>query len=64
MNRFILVFFFLISIQQTIAQDWLLAPIAQKSDVKEFKNGKVIEISNGLIARQIQISPNAATVSF
>lgn len=64
MNQFILAFSFLISIQQTIAQDWLLAPIAQKSDVKLLKNGKLIEISNGLIARQIQISPNAATISF
>lgn len=48
----------------TSAQDWLIAPISQKSEVKIVKNGQTIEISNGLIARQIQILPNAATVSF
>ncbi len=46
------------------AQDWLITPIVQKSEVKVVKNGKAIELSNGLVARQIQISPNAATVSY
>lgn len=58
-------YFFLFFVYHSVfAQDWLIAPISQKSEVKIVKNGKAITISNGLIARQIQISPNAATVSF
>ena len=57
-------FFLLFAYHSVFAQDWLIAPVAQKSEVKVLKNSKLIEISNGLIARQIQISPNAATVSF
>lgn len=47
-----------------VAQDWLVTPIVQKSEIKTLKGGKVLEISNGLITRQIQISPNAATISY
>ena len=57
-------FFLLFAYHSVFAQDWLIAPVTQKSEVKVLKNSKLIEISNGLIARQIQISPNAATVSF
>ncbi len=51
-------------VHDIVAQDWLVAPVAQKSEIKILNNGKSLEITNGLIARQIQISPNAATVSF
>jgi hypothetical protein len=49
---------------QLPAKDWLLQPFTQKSEVKVLKNGKLLEITNGLISRQIRVSPNAATVSF
>lgn len=51
-------------VAQSLKQDWLVSPITQKSEVKVLKNGKVLELTNGLISRQIQISPNAATTSF
>lgn len=49
---------------QSPAKDWLIQPFTQKSEVKVLQNGKLIEITNGLISRQIRISPNATTVSF
>lgn len=52
------------TIAQTPNTDWLIAPIAQRSEIKSLNNGKAIELNNGLIARRIQISPNAATTSF
>ena len=51
-------------VAQSLKQDWLVSPITQKSEVKVLKNGKVLELTNGLISRQIQILPNAATTSF
>lgn len=51
---------------QIIAQspntDWLIKPIIQRSEVKI--SNKTLELNNGLIARRIHISPNAATTSF
>lgn len=64
MNRLLLFFLLICFLNKANAQDWLIQPIAQKSEVKLLKNGKILEISNGLIARQIQILPNAATVSY
>ena len=49
---------------QTPAKDWLITPFTQKSEVKVLQNGNLLEITNGLITRQIRVSPNAATVSF
>lgn len=49
---------------QTSGKDWLIEPFTQKSEVKVLQNGKLLEITNGLISRQIRVSPNAATVSF
>lgn len=49
---------------QTSGKDWLIQPFTEKSEVKVLQNGKLLEITNGLISRQIRISPNAATVSF
>lgn len=49
---------------QAPAKDWLIQPFTQKSEVKALQNGKLLEITNGLITRQIRINPNAATVSF
>ncbi|WP_337044741.1 alpha-galactosidase [Emticicia sp. 17c] len=48
---------------QNISKDWLIEPFTQKSEVKLLNNGKLLEITNGLLSRQIRISPNAATVS-
>lgn len=49
---------------QVPAKDWLIQPFIQKSEVKVLQNGKQLEITNGLITRQIRVNPNAATVSF
>ena len=49
---------------QNVVEDWLIKPMSQRSDIKTLDNGKAIELNNGLIARRIQISPNAATTSF
>ncbi|GAB3525397.1 alpha-galactosidase [Emticicia fontis] len=49
---------------QSPSKDWLIQPFTQKSEVKALQNGKLLEITNGLITRQLRISPNAATVSF
>lgn len=49
---------------QAPAKDWLIQPFTQKSEVKVLQNGKLLEMTNGLITRQIRVSPNAATVSF
>lgn len=49
---------------QTPARDWLIQPFTHKSEVKVLQNGKLLEITNGLITRQIRVSPNAATISF
>src|SRR6218665_797061 len=49
---------------QMPANDWLIQPFIQKSEVKVLQNGKLLEITNGLITRQIRVSPNAASVSF
>ena len=61
---FLGLFFVNYVVAQPANQDWLVSPITQKSEVKVLKNGKVLELNNGLISRQIQISPNAATTSF
>jgi hypothetical protein len=45
-------------------KDWLTSPFSQKSEVKVLKNGKEIEITNGLVSRRIQLKPNASTTSF
>ena len=50
------------TIAQTPNTDWLIKPIAQRSEIKI--GDKFLELNNGLIARRIQISPNAATTSF
>lgn len=50
------------TIAQTPNTDWLIAPIAQRSEIKI--GDKFLELNNGLISRRIQISPNAATTSF
>lgn len=49
---------------QNSGKDWLIQPFTQKSEVKVLQNGHLLEITNGLISRQIRVSPNAATVSF
>jgi hypothetical protein len=50
------------AIAQNPSKDWLITPTTSRSEVK---NGpKWLELSNGLIARRIQISPNASTTSF
>ncbi len=49
---------------QNSGKDWLIQPLTQKSEVKVLQNGHLLEITNGLISRQIRVSPNAATVSF
>jgi len=58
----------LLAVSTTFAQtpnhDWLVHPFIQKSEVKVLQNGQMLEITNGLISRQIRVSPNAATVSF
>ncbi len=47
---------------QNPSNDWLITPVAQRSEIK--KGDKFIEIKNGLISRRIHIAPNAATTSF
>jgi hypothetical protein len=47
---------------QSIVKDWLISPVTQRSEVKI--GDKSLELTNGLIARRIQITPNAATISF
>jgi hypothetical protein len=50
------------ALAQNPGADWLITPTTSRSEVK---NGpKWLELSNGLIARRIQISPNASTTSF
>lgn len=49
---------------QVLAQDWLLQPFPAKSTASLSADGKKLTISNGLIAREIQLSPNASSVSF
>lgn len=49
---------------QTPKNDWLVQPFLQKSEVKVLQNGQLLEITNGLVSRQIRVSPNAATISF
>lgn len=43
------------------ANDWLINPPSQKSEIKKSENA--IEITNGLISRKIHLSPNASTIS-
>jgi len=45
-------------------QSCCYVPPIQRSDIKIINNGKIIELNNGLIARRIQLAPNAATTSF
>ncbi|MEZ4901327.1 MAG: alpha-galactosidase [Spirosomataceae bacterium] len=63
-RRYQILLALLLWVNISVAQDWLIAPITQKSEIKVLKGGKVIEISNGLIVRQIQILPNASTISY
>lgn len=46
------------------AQDWLIRPVATKSQVAISTDGRRLTLSNGLIAREILLLPNAASVSF
>jgi len=49
---------------QNLSKDWLIASISDRSVVNVQNNGKAIELTNGLLARRIQLLPNAATTSF
>jgi len=42
--------------------DWLLQPDTYKAEITESEN--TISLTNGLVLRKIQLSPNAATVEF
>jgi hypothetical protein len=50
------------ALAQTPGTDWLIAPVASRSEIKI--SDDYLELNNGLIARRIQISPNAGTTSF
>ena len=47
----------------SIAQspDWLLAPESYTAEVKVTEQGKSLELTNGLLRRSFQLTPNAAT---
>ncbi|MBL7814344.1 MAG: alpha-galactosidase [Saprospiraceae bacterium] len=53
---------FVFTVKIVAQTDWLIAPIPKKSEIKI--GDKYLELNNGLIARRIHISPNAATTSF
>jgi hypothetical protein len=44
--------------------DWLISNQIFKAEIYQTSGGKDIVLSNGLIKRQIRISPNAATIDF
>ncbi len=50
------------AIAQNPSKDWLITPTTSRSEIKAGE--KWLELSNGLIARRIQILPNASTTSF
>ncbi len=54
----------LISLQKATAQDWLVQPVSHKSEIRISTDGKSLDLRNGLISRQIRLSPNASTTSF
>jgi hypothetical protein len=49
----------------SIAQspDWLIAPESFTAKVKVVEQGKLLEMSNGLLRRSFRITPNAATIA-
>jgi len=47
-----------------IKKDWLVHPVTQASQIYRNKNQKQITMSNGLISRTFQLTPNCATVEF
>jgi len=49
-------------IAQNVTTDWLVRPIASRSEIKT--EAQSLELNNGLISRRIQIMPNASTTSF
>lgn len=44
--------------------DWLISKQNFKAEIYQTSSGKDIVLSNGLLKRQIRISPNAATIDF
>ena len=44
--------------------DWLINPTPYKAKIFKSKDGKSIFLHNGLIYREIRLTPNAATVGF
>lgn len=44
--------------------DWLISKQNFKADIYQASGGKDLILSNGLLKRQIRISPNAATIDF
>ncbi|MFH0991041.1 MAG: alpha-galactosidase [bacterium] len=48
--------------QQSSTRDWLLTPRTYKAQI--LKTTKNLTLTNGLISRRIQLSPNAATVDY
>lgn len=44
--------------------DWLLGPVTTQAQVWRGSNGREIILSNGLLARTIRLTPNAATIAF
>ncbi len=47
-----------------VKKDWIVDHVSQRSAVFKNDNNKQISISNGLISRTFQLSPNCATVDF
>jgi hypothetical protein len=46
------------------ADDWLIRPDLFTARINRSKDGKELELSNGLIRRVLRLQPNAATVTF
>jgi hypothetical protein len=51
-------------LKEGIKEDWLIHPVKQPSVVYKDDDQKQISISNGLISRTFQLTPNCATVEF
>ncbi len=44
-------------------EDWLLAPVASRTELTRSPDGSEVTLANGLIRRRIRIQPNGATVA-